>query len=207
MPFLAKAYIYVSPVNEFDEIKIIDENDDVSFIHHIDLTKSGRAIPESVCFDKRDGLNFNNNDFWSVYIVSAFEGPTDQDIDPDKEDGVLGFTPFIDKSEDNCVLIFQEVIRDSIGDPLVLKTAENKETVERFTVLHEVGHALNLQHALQGTQYTCDKTIMDIDWPWDFVDKNSNGKWQPNEPTCPMPDFTAQDLANLRSIHRPGSLD
>jgi hypothetical protein len=93
-----------------------------------------------------------------------------------------------------------------MGDPLILKTAKNRETVERFIVLHESGHALNLEHPFQGTQYTCDRTLMDSDWPLDFIDKNENGKWEPKESVCPMPNFLPQDLVKLRSIQRPGFL-
>ena len=93
-----------------------------------------------------------------------------------------------------------------LGDPLVIKTAGNRQTVERKIVLHEVGHALNLQHPFQSTQFTCDETIINIDWPLDFIDKNENGKWEQKENVCPMPSFSTQDLANLRSIHRPGFL-
>jgi hypothetical protein len=40
----------------------------------------------------------------------------------------------------------------------------------------------------------------------DFIDKNENGKWEPKESVCPMPNFLPQDLVKLRSIQRPGFL-
>jgi hypothetical protein len=200
---LSNAYINAHQTANFASI---DKKDLITFTHHIVSGSNGRITPASICVEKRDAINFNTNDFWSIYIVSAFEGDSDEDRDPDKEDALMGLTPFIDNSDDNCVIIYQEVIRDSMGDPLILKTAKNRETVERFIVLHESGHALNLEHPFQGTQYTCDRTLMDSDWPLDFIDKNENGKWEPKESVCPMPNFLPQDLVKLRSIQRPGFL-
>ena len=39
--FLSKAYIYVPHLDEFDQIKIVDEKDGIPFSHHIEATRNG----------------------------------------------------------------------------------------------------------------------------------------------------------------------
>ncbi len=80
----------------------------------------------------------NPNDYWMVYILSAFQGPFElSDGDPDSENKYVGLSPFFLASDNNVALIYVEGYRDACGG---LDQGPGRSGLQA-TVIHEVGHA------------------------------------------------------------------
>jgi len=111
--------------------------------------------------DMSDLHNIHNNwrqsatepDFWSAYLVGAFQIYAAGDNDNDLEAGTLGYT----SSNDAISAIFRETVRDiKTEEPNVFVMGE--EDVWRVAGLHEVAHQFNLGHDV-----TDDGPIMDAE--------------------------------------------
>jgi hypothetical protein len=91
----------------------------------------------------------SSKEFWTVHLVSAFQGFPKKDGDPSGEysSGIqagltieTGGGTFENRASGS--LIFHEVIRDdTVGNP------GSMGLLERYTVVHESGHQFLLQHA------------------------------------------------------------
>jgi hypothetical protein len=84
----------------------------------------------------------NSPDFWSVHVIGAYEGPTENDFHPNNEDADLGQSSWTR----TAFLIYEETIRDlqqfwSTHMPM-LPAANTPDVFEARTVAHEVGHLL-----------------------------------------------------------------
>jgi hypothetical protein len=87
--------------------------------------------------------------FWTVYVLGAYQGEIEEDKDPSDDDALFGIAdgiPTTSFGDGSGVLIFSELhnsreILDYPNDP-----SDPSLRHERTTVAHEVGHLLSGQH-------------------------------------------------------------
>jgi hypothetical protein len=92
-------------------------------------------------------------DFWSAYLVGAFQPQQGEDFDNDDEDWWVGRASQVDAIS----VIFRETVRD-IKTEVPNEFVIGEEDVWRVAGLHEVAHQFNLGHDLVD-----DGPIMDED--------------------------------------------
>ena len=84
--------------------------------------------------------------YWVVHVTSGFQGYVNKDGDPDSEQGIAGLQYGITGARLSGVpragsLVYVETIRDDKRG-----NTANMETMERYTIAHEVGHQCMLEH-------------------------------------------------------------
>jgi len=86
------------------------------------------------------GTTAEAGDYWVAYIQGVYEGPTAEDNDDDTESGRSGYCP---NPEPEYAFVYQEVIRDLCD---LEHPTWDETSVERRTVIHEIGHQFELGH-------------------------------------------------------------
>ncbi len=120
---------YIRPVYD------LPNNQNVPFILNV-------ALANGAAYDYNFTSQPQNPDpaFWAIYNLSAYQGPTTIDRDPNFEPGVLGITNVIGGYG---MQIFKETIRHLLADP---DQVQSPVVNEAATVAHEVGHIMNGVH-------------------------------------------------------------
>ncbi len=125
----AFAPAYVLPV--FD---VGDNNDFVPFVLNTDTRNPPASIINTYDFDTV--ATEADVNFWTVYLLGAYQGWTDQDHDPATDDRVYGI---VDAINGQGASVFNEVIRPPEG-------RSTTEVNNAATTAHEIGHLFNGQH-------------------------------------------------------------
>lgn len=121
-----------------------DEHDNVLFVHNFSFDPMDVPNTNIVVGLLRDVTP--KREFWVINIISAYEGPEEQDFD-DEEDALLGKSVVAN----NVCFVFLETIRDRAAYQNPLDVL-NPPSVDKFTlakrvVLQETGHVMGLRHA------------------------------------------------------------
>ena len=123
------AAAYVRPVYD-----IGDNNSAVTFKLNTNTTSEANII-SSYDFDTK--AREADDNFWTVYLIGAYQPWTTQDCDPGSEGAVLGI---VDKLNGQGASVFNEVLR--AGEITITAVVNNAATTG-----HEIGHLFNGQHA------------------------------------------------------------
>ncbi len=125
----AFAPAYVLPV--FD---VGDNNDFVTFVLNTDTRNPPASIISTYDFDQV--ATEADANFWTVYLLGAYQGWTNEDHDPSTDDRVYGI---VDAINGQGASVFNEVIRPPEG-------RFTTEVNNAATTAHEIGHLFNGQH-------------------------------------------------------------
>ena len=113
------------------------------------------SVPDATPY--RSAFRFDNiateadQNFWTVYVLGAFQPVQRKDCDPDDiEDAWYGL---VDAINGQGAAIFFEVLRDYPPDSFSL---------ERYTVTHEVGHLFNGRHVDDGVMSNTNPATVDF---------------------------------------------
>ncbi len=110
-------------VEMVDDLGALDVQDEIAFVHNLadaNAAATGNGVRDVNSLER----------FWVVHVVSAYEGETTEDADPDDQAACSGYSPA------SC-MIYTETIRDVCANwPGSVARAE----FERRTVLHETIH-------------------------------------------------------------------
>ncbi len=134
---------YVLPV--FDGVgERSNNNGDVSF----DLNIEEDPTEIKGQFGAGKNSPASSDDYWTVYIQSAYQGPLDRDSDPDSETNPsLGITGMFTTGNSNGSLVYIETIRDVNHSGL--------NHPQSWVVAHEIGHLF------VGPEHLEDRNLMD----------------------------------------------
>lgn len=134
------AHAYVMPIYD-----LAGSGDDIPFELHVDDSALSGIYNNATFFDSRG--SHSSIDFWTVYVLGAYQYTLVEDSDPDEfgatygvADGLLngqGFAVFI---ELNRPREFMDLSRYPAGNWQVRPVAN------RFTTAHELGHLFNGLH-------------------------------------------------------------
>ncbi|HWE35547.1 MAG TPA: hypothetical protein VG406_03170 [Isosphaeraceae bacterium] len=130
----------------------------VPFVLNVDFSTEQDVSITHTYWNSR---NQNANNYWAAYLLEAFQGPKNQDGDPDVElttapFSILGVTVGPAFQDPGGSLIFWEVIQDYArlnGASPVVK--------EQDTVVHEIGHAVGNSGTEPVTQYPTAPSVYD----------------------------------------------
>lgn len=114
-----------------------DSDDNVPFV--LNLTRWGFSKVAAANWQSRKD---NSASYWVAYVLGAFQGPVDEDTDPDSESVLEGHTRPYGGS-----VVFIESNRD-----VAIQDGTAPATEEEDTVVHEVGHAVadSARHPVTG---------------------------------------------------------
>jgi hypothetical protein len=119
------------------EFNLLGNDDFVQFKLNL-ASETGQAVRAlwTNSFDNRDSEA--NPDFWTVYLLSGYQGTEEKDNDPNGESTeiMLGISDLVEGG-----VIFLETIRESSGGPNCTPAA---------IVVHELGHLMGADHADPG---------------------------------------------------------
>jgi hypothetical protein len=136
-------------VEMVDDLGALDTRDEIAFVHNL-ADAAAAATGNGV----RDAGSLER--FWVVHVVSAYEGETTEDFDPNTEGATTGFSPA------SC-MIYTETIRDvavnwpgSVAAAVRLPRTVLHETIHRVCVgagfdLHGTGGVMRAATSRAGT--------------------------------------------------------
>ena len=125
----AFAPAYVLPV--FD---VGDNNDFVPFVLNTDTTNPPASLISTYDFDQV--ATETDANFWTVYLLGAYQGWTTEDHDPSTDDRVYGI---VDAINGQGASVFNEVVRPPEG-------RFTTEVNNAATTAYEIGHLFNGEH-------------------------------------------------------------
>jgi hypothetical protein len=128
------AAAYVRPIYD-----VGDNNDLVTFLLNSPSTRPG--LVATYDFDS-SGTQTDSN-FWTVYLLGAYQCVATGDADPGTEGAILGIVdgfPFFDGLSGLGANVFAEVLRP--GEITLTAVVNNAATTA-----HEIGHLFNGEHA------------------------------------------------------------
>ncbi len=132
----------------------VENNGVVPFAKNIGIGLDSTLIPDrftpvlhsdySLEESRRQSLYYGRNNYWILYVLSAWQYNTRADADPNQEDAYVGLVQSarvsdcrIDKIND-CVVLYHESAREAILEYPVIKT--------EHAMRHEIGHSFGLSH-------------------------------------------------------------
>ena len=131
------AWAYIRPVDDGGG----GTTGEQGFPFDVNTEDDNEALNESY-YTKRQSTNSNSNDYWVVYLLSAFQGPVFRDGDPNDQPARIGVCSFVGQAPGticgNVLLFYVEAYRDACGG---LDTAPGIRSGLQATVVHEVGHS------------------------------------------------------------------
>jgi hypothetical protein len=125
----------------FDDCYIVCETDapggtnDVAFKRNIG--GAGPQTPDSaiLAVADRGSAEYEANDYWVVYVLSAFQGPYLGDNDPDSETNITGGVTNSETYQVSVIFLENIIDEDSVW----------YDVIEQQSVVHEIGHQV-LEH-------------------------------------------------------------
>jgi hypothetical protein len=130
MPPIALAEAYIKPFVNKPGVGTPDH--DFPFQLNVEVENGPDDVPDLISDQYWQSRPFNEPDFWVAYLLGGFQGPEQEDNDPEGEASVRGYTYPRGGS-----VVFIEATRDrsvDFGEDVVLR--------EQNVVLHEIGHAV-----------------------------------------------------------------
>ncbi len=157
------AYAYVRPTYD-----VGDNNTNVRFVLNTpDGANEGVLLLATYDFDQ--AATEADNDFWTIYLLGAYQMQTEEDGDPTSENGGSYTLGQVDALNGQGVSDFKEAVREA--------TPSGGACIEKGVVAHEIGHLFKGGHAdgdlmsaycnagtLNFSRHTL-KRIRDIDHP------------------------------------------
>jgi len=121
---------YIRPVYD------VPNSQNVGFILNVDISNQSGAYD----YNFTSQPQIPDPAYWVIYNLSAYQGPTTIDRDPNAERALFGIANNIGGYG---MQIFKETLRDYVSDP---NQPQSPAVNEAATVAHEVGHIMNGVH-------------------------------------------------------------
>ena len=127
------AFAYVRPTYD-----VGDNNTGVAFVLNTpDGANEGALLKATYDFDQK--ATEADIDFWTVYLLGAYQMQTEEDGDPGSENGGKSTLGQVDAINGQGMSVFKETVREAIS--------YGAACIENAVVAHEIGHLFNGDHA------------------------------------------------------------